>query len=212
MKKKTYKLSFFLFALVCICVFAITYPQMPISAKSNLKRNVVVKYTKTYDGILVTYKNKNSKAVKLTGSMNFKDAKGRSLKKEKIKNACLAARSTMAYFFQAPITETGQPVAYEAYKGSITVSKSKKKSYVKHIQIATDLTPVQCNVTAKNLSSKELTSIHATFVFYSKAGTILTCRNLFINCTKPNTALDLVVNYAGMLAPGKVKIYKNWAY
>lgn len=203
-------------ALALILIFTLTIaPALPAQAKFNAKtakKNITVTYTETAEGILATYKNKNKTAVSLNATMKFKDAAGKVIAKETITNACFGKKRTMAYFFKAPLDSNNRVINYSSYKGAISVAKTSKTDYAKNIVISTDIQPILCNVTAQNNSGNDLTSIHATFVFYDSAGQIILCKNQYINCGKANTSIDLVLNYAEYRSPSKVKVYKNWAY
>ena len=211
--KKTKKILPFLLCLVLSATLAVPVQAKSSFDKNRAKKNVTVSYKKLPDGILVVYKNRNKTALKLTASLNFKDAAGKSLSKEKQVNHCLGGKSTAAFFFPAPLDEYGNPVTYNSYKGSFSVAKSKYKSYSKKIKVSHELTPAEGQFTATNRSGKKLTNICAVIVFYNKNGTVLKCVVKYLNCFEKDASDSFSISYAGeAYRPDKAKVYVSWAF
>lgn len=203
--------------ILCIMVLCVTLLS-PVQAqasfnKTKAKKNVTVTYKQLPNGVLAIYKNKNKVPIKLTASMSFLDGDKKTLSKEKQSNLCLGGKSTAAFFFQAPRDEYGNVVNYSSYKGNFSVAKSKYKSYSKKISINLELDAVEGRFAAINLSGKELSSIHATVVFYDNNDEILGCATKYLNCYKKNTIDQFSISYVGeSYQPNTAKVYIDWAY
>lgn len=212
MRKYVKQISILLCLLMIVTIFANPVPAQAFDKKSA-KKNVTVSYKRFSDGILAVYKNKNSFAVTLSGTLSFKDAEGKSLSKETQKNLCLTKKSTATFFFKTPLDGSGNPMIYDSYKGSYSVGQSKFKSRTSKINIATTLQPIQTDIAAINLSGKKLTNINVTFVFYDANDTALMCKSKYLNCYDINQVDQFSISYAGEhRTPSKVKTYINWAY
>ncbi len=176
------------------------------------KKKIKVTYQQTSEGMLVVFKNNNTYAVCMTAEFKFKDASGNSLLDEEVKNLCFGKKKTMAYFFRGPVDDEGHFVNYASYECNISVEKTTYKDYTSKIQVTPQIEPTLCNFMTINASTKELTSIFATVVFYDAAGNITFIKNQYFNCNQPTSATNVTVEYGGYLAPSSVKTYVNWAY
>lgn len=204
-------------AVLLLCFALIMSVATPVDAKGfdkvKAKKNVSVSYKKTPTGVLAIYKNKNKTSLNLSATFRFKDAAKKDLSKETQKNLCLGAKSTATFFFAAPRDEYGNCINYSSYTGSFSVSKSKKKNYVKDIQISSQIDTVETKFAAINTGKKNLTNIHATMVFYYADGSISRCFTKELNCYKPGEMSQFSIQYPNdMGKPNKVKVYIDWAY
>lgn len=205
----------FLIPLLCFVLIMTLLAPGEVQAfdKNNAKKNVTVTYKKTPTGVLAIYKNKNKTALNLSATFRFKDAAKKDLSKETQKNLCLGAKSTATFFFAAPRDEYGNCINYSSYTGSFSVSKSKKKNYVKDIQISSQIDTVETKFAAINTGKKNLTNIHATMVFYYADGSISRCFTKELNCYKPGEMSQFSIQYPNDMGnPNKVKVYIDWAY
>lgn len=213
-KKGSKKCAIIITCMLILCTL-LSFPMQTQAAfnKTKAKKNVTVTYKQLPNGILAIYKNKNKSAIKLTATVNFCDGDKKSISKEKQTNLCLTGKSTAALFFNAPRDEYGNAVNYSSFKGSFSVSKSKYKSYIKKINISSELDAVEGSFAAINMSGKRLSSIHATIIFYDGNGEILDCSTKYLNCYEKNAIDQFKISYAGeSYQPSKVKIYVDWAY
>lgn len=203
---------FCFFICLAITVNLFTIPQN-VQAKTNLKKEVTVTYKKTPTGVLAIYKNKNKKNVTVTITMHFRDASKKDISKETQKNLCLGAKSTSTFFFPAPRDENGDCINYTSYVGKYSVGKSKHKSYASKITISSQLDVIEGQFVAVNTSSKKLSHIHSTIVFYNSNGEIVRCFTKELNCFKPSEIQQFSVEYPDdMGKPDKVRVYVDWAY
>lgn len=210
------KINRYLIPLLCLA-FIFTLYSAPMEAQAfdrgKAKKNITVTYKKFPTGVLAVYKNKNKEAVTLSATMHFRDAAKKDLSKETQKNLSLGAKATATFFFTAPRDEYGNCINYNNYTCSYSVSKAQKKSYVKKISISSQLDVVEAKFAAVNTGTKELSSIHATFVFYSEDGMPIRCFTKTLSCFKGNSIDQFVISYPdGMQRPSKVKVYVDWAY
>ena len=180
--------------------------------KKKAKKNIKATYEVMEEGILATYKNKNSYAVTLKATINFVDAAGQSIGKETFTDRCFPKKKTIVYFFRTPVADDGSPKKYSNYSVKFTVSKAAGKDYTGKIKITHEIQPTVTNCTAMNLAPVNLTSINATFVFYDSSDKIICVRNVYLNCRKANTAYDFTLTHVGLGTPKKMKVYMNWAY
>ena len=209
--KKLFKLLAF-FCAVCICV-TMFQPVQGQAATKPSKKKITVSYKKFADGVVVTYKNKNKCAVKLTAKLSFKDAAGTVISKEKEINNCLGASRKAAIYFKAPVDSYGNTVPFVSYKHSFSIAKSKFKDYSKKIYITKDAQAAQAAFTAINLSDKNLSKIQATIVFHDSTGAIVYSCMKYLNCYAPNQNMLLNVEYQElMIRPEKIDVYINYAY
>lgn len=202
--------------VVCL-VLAFLLQTVPASEakfdKTKAKKNIKRTYKVLDDGVLVKFKNKNNTTVSLKATMKFFDARGTLIgEKETIKNYAFGKKKTMAYFFRTPVTEKNVPKNYSSYKVKISVSKSKSKDYSGKIKInLKDLGVTGVDGTAMNLSSANLTSVNASFLFTTASGKLLFVKNMYFTCTRGNSAVDFSISYPDKQPPSKVQIIVNWA-
>lgn len=210
------KVTHLLISILCLTMaFTIMMPTAKVQAfnKTTAKKNITVSYKKLPTGILVTYKNKNKTAVKLSATMKFLDADKAELSKEKQENLCLGANAIATFFFAAPRDEYGNCINYSSYKCSFSVAQSKYKTYAKKIAISSELDQVEAKFAAVNNSGRKLSHIHSTIVFYNSAGTPIRCFTKQLNCFNKNSIYQFVISYPDDMAkPSKVKVYIDWAY
>lgn len=207
---KRFLIPFLCFALI---LTLLTPGEVQAFDKAKAKKNVTVTYKKTPTGVLAIYKNKNKTALTLNATFRFRDAAKKDLSKETQKNLCLGAKSTATFFFAAPRDEYGNCINYSSYSGSFSVSKSKKKTYVKNIQISSQIDTVETKFAAINTGKKDLTNIHTTMVFYYVDGSISRCFTKELNCYKAGELTQFSIQYPDdMGKPDKVKVYVDWAY
>lgn len=210
MKKKIKILS--IVTAICICATLFQPLQVQAAAKP-VKSKISVSYKKFADGVVVTYKNKNKCAVKLTAKLSFKDADGTVLSTEKEINNCLGASRTAAVYFKAPVDSYGNTIPFVSYKASFSIKKSNRKDCSKKIYLTKDIQTTQAAFTAINLSGKKLSKIQATIVFRDSNNAIIYSCTKYLNCYEPDQNMLFNVEYPeGMIRPGKVTVYMNYAY
>lgn len=197
---------------ICLCV-TLLQPIQTYAASKPVKSKISVSYKKFADGVVVTYKNKNKCAVKLTAKLSFKDADGTVLSKEKEVNNCLGASRTAAVYFKAPVDSYGNTIPFVSYKASFSIAKSSFKDRSKQIYITKDIQATQTAFTAINLSGKKLSKIQATIVFRDSTNAIVYSCAKYLNCYEPDQNMIFNVEYPiGMIRPDKVTVYMNYAY
>ena len=210
MKKKIRILS--IITAFCICA-TLFQPIQVHASKKPVKSKISVSYQKFADGVVVTYKNKNKCAVKLTAKLSFKDAAGTVLSKEKEVNSCLGASRTAAVYFKAPVDSYGNTIPFVSYKSSFSIKKSSFKDRSKKIYLTQDIQAMQTSFTAINLSGKKLSQIQATIVMRDSNNKIVYSCTKFLNCYEPDQNMLFNVEYPeGMIRPSKVTVYINYAY
>ena len=198
---------------VLLCIMPVKVSKAEAFNKKEAQKKITVSYKKLSDGILAIYKNKNKYAVKLTGTMRFRDADGKDIQVLKEQNFCLEAGASCAMFFSTPYDSNGNHVNYTSYKGSFSVAKTQYKGYSKKISISSDIQTVYSNFSAINTGKKTLSNIHVSIIFYDSEGIILGYRGKNVNCYKKNSmdlfTIDHAVNWG---IPAKTKIYVDCAY
>ena len=201
---------------LCCLLMAVSMVQ-PVEAKKfdskAAKKKITVTYKKVPNGVLAIYKNKNKFAVKLSGTMRFRDSSNKAISTEKLANECLGPKSTAALLYLAPVNEVGDVINYANYKGSFSVSKTPNKSYAKKISIQSEIGALSGNFAAVNMSGKNLDYIHVTTVFYDGNQNITYCQTKNINCHEKMSIDQFTVDYIGIVnKPQTVKVYVDWAY
>lgn len=210
MKKKFRILA--IISAICIGI-TMFQPMQSQAAVKPVKNKISVSYKKFADGIVVTYKNKNKCAVKLTAKLKFKDADGTILSEEKQVNNCLGASRTAAIYFKAPVDAYGNTIPFVSYKASFSIKKSNIKDQSKKIYLTKDIQPTQAAFTAINLSGKKLSKIQATIVFRDSNNAIVYSCTKYLNCYEPDQNMLFNIEYpVGMIRPSKVTVYMNYAY
>lgn len=182
------------------------------SAKTA-KKKIKATYKQVEEGVIATYTNKNTYAVRFIGKVSFYDAAGSLLSTEKIENRAFGKSKKVVFFFRGPKNNVGQFTPYSSYKTSFSVKKCTNKDYTKKIKIDTSVDGIICKVTTKNLAPKDLMSINATFVFYDASGDFICARNQYFTCKRANTSQSLEISIPEYnKGASKVKVYLNWAY
>ena len=181
-------------------------------SKKKATKNIKASYKVMDNGILATYKNKNTYAVSLTATVKFVDAAGQTIGEETFLDKCFPKKKSVVYFFRTPMNDNGSPKRYGSYSLKFSVKKAEGKDSTGKIKINYSISPTVTNCTAMNLGKIDLSSINATFVFYNSKGDIMCIRNSYLNCRRANTANDFTLTYVGLGTPKKMKIYVNWAY
>lgn len=211
--RKTLRGIILVLCMMCLVVSSVQPVQAKKFNKTTAKKNISVTYKVAPNGILAIYKNKNKVAVKLSATMLFWDADGKSISKEKQINYCLSAKSNGAMFFVAPMDESGNTIKYTSYKSSFSVAKSSYKGYNKKISISSDLKVISGNFAAINMSGKTLSTIRATVAFYDSTNHLVLCRTKYLNCTDMNSIDQFTIDYPDDInSPTKAVVYVDWAY
>lgn len=211
--KKVYKVLSFLLCLSIVLTLCGATTQVQAFDKKAAKKKVSVTYRKVPNGVLAIYKNKNSYAVTLSGTMKFYDGASNVMSKETQKNNCLAAKKTATFLFKMPTDQYGNSIQYTKYKASYSVNSTKYKSAIDNISVNCELKPIQAQGVAVYNGKKTLSNVNATLVFYDGNDNIVSCKTKYLSCYTSNAIDQFTVNYdLESYVPSKYKIYINWAY
>lgn len=189
-----------------------------VTVKNYSKSKVSASIEKLDKRIVVTFKNKNSYAVRLVPTVTFYKSNGKKINKTSNFNYCLEPNSKCIMTFYCYDTKL-KSKDYASFK--IDMGTIKKSNYTKYgaskIEVKSTKKDSYIEAKVKNKSGKDLQFINITYLFYNKKGNLIDSEEHYADCTKKGSKDTLRYYYPydsnyNFIKPAKYKAFVNYAY